>query len=1023
VSRQQSPHGRRAPWPPSPLGDELIRVQLLDAFAARFDVPVTTVIAGAGFGKTTTLAQAIRANDAEPRGIDAWIACEPGDEDDARLSAAILSALGASVPVGSHLDRILSALRTAAPVDVCIAIDDLHELPAASAGATLVRELTAQLPPHAHLVLASREPLPIPLARRRAAGQVLEIGAEALAFSDAEVKALTELLGEDLTACEGLAGWPSLVRLVLSAPPGATRQFLWEEIVAGLSPAERSGLLALAMLGSGSAAEVATVSGCDVDVEALVGRVPLLHQDAHNTFGAHQLWEDAAERTFPPAEVVEVRQRALRLLADRDETIRMGSAAVRWGDPDMFRVASVSLVRESLGVLPTDTAVRWLEGTPARAVDTPEQRLLDLALRHARHRHHVDMDSELDALETSFVERGDRAAQAVTLALGAVSAHARGDVLRLVTLTERIKLLPGVEPEPLLQFFVEAVDAAHRSLAGDVDGSLRTLEAMSFDQVPPLLRELMIRLHATMLLLAGRAGEAVSVGRSLAESPHAFVRTVPAMLRWAAGDPSGYVAAPPSMEELPDDHLYRFIRTTHCAVVAASLGDRALAAAVGPELEAAMSKPLNVRDSAIAAAGLACCRILDHQEEQAEAAIADHLARHPLTDPRSEAHLRRNIAIVYLADDRVRECWDAAELGPMHRRARELARSLLAARDGHLDPSAELGPVASVVTSLPLPWSVELAVRALAVDCPDGDSLLRALAAWLPAATSREVGWLAEHGDETCRAPAARLLDDLRERVEETLGIDVLGPLRLRAGDAEISSPELRRSRVRTLLALLVLRGPMRRERICDLLWPDLEPTAATQNLRVTLSRLRRLLEPARPPGDSTSRIRSDSSSIELIGPPLVDTDLWQFQGYLAEADHAQQVGDAGEEVESLARAVDLWRGEPLVDLAPFDELRGEVEYVRRSLVDGCLRLGELLLVAGRFDESLRCAERSRSASPYSERAHRLAIACHLQRHDHAGLDAAVRSTEAMLADLGVQPDDSTKMVLRRAVVRLGPRS
>ena len=270
------------------------------------------------------------------------------------------------------------------------------------------------------------------------------------------------------------------------------------------------------------------------------------------------------------------------------------------------------------------------------------------------------------------------------------------------------------------------------------------------------------------------------------------------------------------------------------------------------------------------------------------------------------------------------------------------------------------------------------------------------------------------------RPGAATLLEDLRDLTEEPLNIDVLGPLRLRSGDLEITSPELRRSRVRTLLALLVLRGPLRRERICDLLWPDLEPAAAAQNLRVTLSRLRRLLEPDRPAGQSTSRIRRHTDSIELAGPPLVDTDLWRFHRYLAEADQAQQIGDSTEEVACLARAVDLWRGDPLVDLASIDELRGEVEYIRRSLVDGCLRLGELLLVAGRFDESLQCAERSRVASPYSERAHRLAIACHLQRHDHSGLESAVRSTETLLAELGVEPDEATKMLLRRAAVRLG---
>ncbi len=71
MRRQQSCGGRRAPLPPSPLRGELVRTRLVDALAVRFDVPVMAVVAGAGYGKTTALTQAIRANDTAPRGIDA----------------------------------------------------------------------------------------------------------------------------------------------------------------------------------------------------------------------------------------------------------------------------------------------------------------------------------------------------------------------------------------------------------------------------------------------------------------------------------------------------------------------------------------------------------------------------------------------------------------------------------------------------------------------------------------------------------------------------------------------------------------------------------------------------------------------------------------------------------------------------------------------------------------------------------------------------------------------------------------
>jgi DNA-binding SARP family transcriptional activator len=995
---------------------------VLDALGGRFDEPVTVLVAGAGFGKTTALAQAIRANEAEPRGVDAWVACEPGDEDAGRLSKAILAALGSGAKGGRSLDRIVAALGALAPVDVCILLDDLHELPPLSAGEQLVSELTAQLPPHAHLVLASRDPVRIPLARRRAAGQVVDIKADDLAFTDTEVAALAAMLAKDRTACDGLAGWPSLVRLVLSAPPGATREFLWEEIVAGLPAAERSGLLAVAMLGSGSVAEVTDVAGHDVDLDRLVRAVPLLHLDSEGRVGAHQLWEDAVERIFPAADVTEARRRVLRVLHDRGDTVRMGSAAVRWGDAAMFRVACVSLVRENLGALPVDTAARWLASGPPSDPPPLEQRLLGLALSLTRDRDQAHLDPELDSLEADFVADGDVEGQVVTLAVAAVSAQARGDTPRLAAVTQRITSLPEGHHLPLLQFFVGTFDAALAALRGDIPASLEAIDAMSFDGVPSGVRELVVRLHVIMLVLAGRADEAVSIGQSLLDSPNAFVRSIPSMLRWSAGDPTPYLEIDRSADPLPDvSHPYRFFRATHATVAAAALGDRGFAARMRSEVEASIGSPSDARDSALAAAAVAACHILDHDDDAARIELAEHLDRHPLTDARGEVHLRHNLALVYIACEPARRWFDSVALGPRHLRAREVARLLLEAREASLDRDTDLGSPGSVVTSLPLAWSVELAVRASGVGCPSGDELFRALATWLPAHTRREVEWLAAHGDTRCQASAARLLDDLPDPAAEPLAVDVLGPLRLREGEREVDRPELRRTRVRSLLALLVLRGAMRRERLCDLLWPDLDPVAGAKNLRVTLSHLRRLLEPDRRAGHSSWRIRGDTESVWLAGPPLVETDLARVERHLADAHDAERDGDLTEVIACLGRVVDLWRGDPLPDLIALDDLDIEVETVRRTLLDACLRLGELLLVAGRFDEALRCAERGRTASPYSERAHRLAIACQLQRRDRPGLESAVRSTRQLLDDLGVEPDEPTEMLLRRAAGRLGP--
>jgi ATP/maltotriose-dependent transcriptional regulator MalT len=58
---------------PRPLDVEIPRARLVELLALRWDHPVTVVDAGPGFGRTTVLAQAVRAHSLAPCGIEAWV--------------------------------------------------------------------------------------------------------------------------------------------------------------------------------------------------------------------------------------------------------------------------------------------------------------------------------------------------------------------------------------------------------------------------------------------------------------------------------------------------------------------------------------------------------------------------------------------------------------------------------------------------------------------------------------------------------------------------------------------------------------------------------------------------------------------------------------------------------------------------------------------------------------------------------------------------------------------------------------
>ena len=272
----RSPVGyRRASAPQAPLGREVPRPRLIEQLSSRFARPLTVVTAGAGFGKTTMLAQAVRANMAAPLGVDCWITCDATDEDPRRLAAAVVAASShpaaapAAATTGTPLDDVVMMMVGLAPVDVCLVFDDVHKLPPASDGHQLIVDILESLPANGHVVLSGRPPLTVPLARFRSATDVIDITEPDLGFTSDEVASLAALHAETRTAPStrslGLAGWPALVALSLSTGSPATGRrhttdFLCEEVVAALDDGSRNALLAMATLGDGSFTEAAIVA-------------------------------------------------------------------------------------------------------------------------------------------------------------------------------------------------------------------------------------------------------------------------------------------------------------------------------------------------------------------------------------------------------------------------------------------------------------------------------------------------------------------------------------------------------------------------------------------------------------------------------------------------------------------------------------------------------------------------------------------------------------------------------------------
>jgi DNA-binding SARP family transcriptional activator len=162
----------------------------------------------------------------------------------------------------------------------------------------------------------------------------------------------------------------------------------------------------------------------------------------------------------------------------------------------------------------------------------------------------------------------------------------------------------------------------------------------------------------------------------------------------------------------------------------------------------------------------------------------------------------------------------------------------------------------------------------------------------------------------------------------------ILGPLEV----VEDGSPiALGGPKQRTLLALLLLtpNRPVSSDRLVEALWRGEPPTTAANALQYHVSQLRKAL------GDGATIATREPGYLIQVGPDQLD--LLRFERLVIEAEDAE----AGRASCLLGDALELWRGEPLIDLADDVLSQGELQRLTAARlaalerrIDADLRLG-----------------------------------------------------------------------------------
>lgn len=391
----------------------LVRPRLHAQLDAGRQTLLTLVVAPVGWGKSTLIAEWLRA-EADAAG---WVSLDGGDNDIMRFWRYLLLAVTqAGNGVGSEALRQLDAPgvgveRDVLPVlvnelarsatDIVVVLDDYHVMHDSSVHASVVA-LLDHAPPQLHLILSTRTDPPLALSRLRVDGRLIEVRADHLRFTvdeaaDLLARATDVVLSKDdvrrlVARTEGWAAGLRLAALRLADRPDGSSQaefidrftggdrhvvdYLGEEVLANQPDHVRDFLLRTSLLNRisadlGDAITQRRDSATTLD-EIYRANLFLIPLDGEQRwFRYHQLFRGILQHELgrvDPTAVPVLHRRAAEWYAAAGEITEAIEHAIKSKDAQLTEGLVVDGWRREFNAGRLTTVQGWLEAISGRSI-------------------------------------------------------------------------------------------------------------------------------------------------------------------------------------------------------------------------------------------------------------------------------------------------------------------------------------------------------------------------------------------------------------------------------------------------------------------------------------------------------------------------------------------------------------------------------------------------------------------------------------------------------------------------------
>ncbi len=881
---------------------------------------VVSIVAGPGYGKTVFAGQLAD----RWQGTAFWYGLDRSDDDlavfAAHLEAMVCGTAGDDFAAPATSPREVGARYAEALIDAdrpLVVFDDVHALEDARTLAALAEFIERGIRAGACFVLCGRS-MPLSLHYYAARHALKLIGAPELAFDEGQsARYLASVRGgpyDEFATLRALArsaeGWPAGLALIASAEPSPdalaraeharddeTRRFLFDylaaEVLDALDARERRFLLETSIL------DELDVTACDAVVggpgsagilSSIARRGLFVTRRSEAEFSAHQLFRAFLRhellRTYAPEEVVSLRRRAA------NEALRRGDAAsaiVHFLESNDVESACVTFERHALEMLASGMVARagaFLEGLGEMRIASSATLL---TVRGRLQQMRGDWERALGSLENAIAvarasQQWDVLAEAVRVLTPIVAS--RGEFERAATLLE----------ETLTQPLSEIVRATLSLTLGAVH-----LEAGNVD---------------TALALFSLASPLIVARGDLALQGIVLHNTGVAQVR--RGDPIAAAATYEralAVKRRAGQRVSALLTLGNLVVVRRVVGEYAAAERLARET---LDEGRDVGNATMIANALANLAALELDLGRIDAAERTFAEARDTCDPSDVLVLPEVIAglgrIALLRGDAASAEDLSAQAASLLRRTRRrevwaglaLTRARAALMSGDVERTrfhlVESLREATEQTDDVVFACIALDVAVTYARIGDGESSEAAASAALACIAEREYGFLR-------RTKAAAIAELRLARPYESnvapLRIECFGGFRVFVEGRPVAADAWKRRKARDIFAYLVCRRgkPVARERLADLFWGDVDADAAHDNLRVTISAVRKAVG---------NVVKYDVNGYRFAPPPGTALDIDAVDEAAAAARAATAASRTADAIASYARIALAYTGDLL---------------------------------------------------------------------------------------------------------------